>query len=130
MGLTNSRRGKKFTDAQMATATNFVISELKSSESCDALKDYLDSSGDFQNLNLCNPSTFWYFAKGNKSLANLGSKMSTIPAATAQLERLFSNWGAIHSNLRNRLADGRSEKLVYIYYSHKVATYDNVPSIV
>lgn len=120
-------KGIKFSQEQMTVATNYIIASLNSTESCDALKDYLDSAGIYQNLINCNPSTFWYFAKGNKDLSDLGAKMSTIPAGTAQLERLFSNWGEIHSKLRNRLTDSRSEKLVYIYFSHKVATYDSIP---
>lgn len=52
-------------------------------------------------------------------LALLAQKLLKIPAAFAQLERLFPSWAFIHSDLRNRLSVKRSMKLVDIYYSLK-----------
>lgn len=40
-----------------------------------------------------------------------------IPASTAQLERLFSNWAYIHSDLRNKLSDETSKKLLNTYFT-------------
>jgi len=54
------------------------------------------------------------------SLSSLAQKLLKIPASSAQIERLFSNWFFVHSDLRNRLTVERSEKLVDIYYSFKM----------
>lgn len=51
------------------------------------------------------------------TLAKLANKLLKMPASSAQLERVFSNWGHIHSAIRNRLTFDRSKKLVHIYYS-------------
>ena len=53
------------------------------------------------------------------ALSKLASKLLRIPASTAQLERLFSNWSYVHNPVRNRLTGERSKKIVHVYYSLK-----------
>jgi hypothetical protein len=52
-------------------------------------------------------------------LGDLAIKLLKIPASSAQIERLFSNWGHIHTLLRNRLTFENSKKLVHVYFSLK-----------
>lgn len=49
-------------------------------------------------------------------LSKLALKLFDIPSSTAELERLFSYWGYVHSVIRNRLTAKRSKALVDIYY--------------
>lgn len=67
------------------------------------------------------PEAFWIAVKPfYPKLSSLARRLLKIPAASAQLERLFSSWAFIHSDLRNRLTVERSMKLVDIYYSLKM----------
>lgn len=53
------------------------------------------------------------------NLSALAKKLLKIPASSAELKRLFSNWSFVHSFLRNRLLNEKSKKLVDIYYTLK-----------
>lgn len=60
---------------------------------------------------------FWTFGEVHwPNLAKIAYKLLRIPASTAQLERVFSMWQHIHTNLRNRITFERSKKLMHIYY--------------
>lgn len=66
-------------------------------------------------------NSFWSFAKHkHPELSDFAGKLINIPASTAQLERVFSNWSYIHNNLRNRLSPDHSKKLLEVYYSLKI----------
>lgn len=41
------------------------------------------------------------------------SKISSLPASSASVERLFSTFGRVHTKLRNRLGNEKVEKLVF-----------------
>ena len=45
-----------------------------------------------------------------------------LPAATADLERVFSMWSYVHNKTRNRLSSKTSENLIFIY--HAIKTMD------
>lgn len=73
--------------------------------------------------NITSPKTFWQYAKenGHAQLADFAMKFLKFPASTAQLERLFSNWTYVHSDIRNRLSEATSKKLVAIYFTLRSA---------
>lgn len=58
---------------------------------------------------------------GHEELATFAMDYLKIPASTAQLERLFSNWAYIHNDIRNRLSDETSKKLVNVYFTLRSA---------
>lgn len=64
---------------------------------------------------------------GHKKLAEFARDYLKIPASTAQLERLFSNWAFVHSDVRNRLSDETSKKLVKMYFT--LRSTDELPDI-
>lgn len=83
------------------------------------LDAYINRSETFSTLleKKCSAITLWTLAETwYPNLSKLAIKLLNIPASTAQLERLFSNWAFIHSYLRNRLGSDKSKKLVNIYY--------------
>lgn len=82
----------------------------------------MQKSGRFATLqNDLKLEVYWKLAgSGHSSLAELAQTYTHVYASSASLERLFSNWGYLHDKVRNRLCADRSEKLIYIYYSHRV----------
>ena len=51
----------------------------------------------------------------NKDLCELAYKLMAMPASSASIERVFSNFGLIQSKLRNRLGVQKAAKLVACY---------------
>jgi hypothetical protein len=47
--------------------------------------------------------------------SNLAIRLLTAPASSAAVERIFSNFGFVHSKLRNRLKSETAAKLVFCY---------------
>lgn len=71
--------------------------------------------------NITSPHVYWFMAeKVHPNLSKLAQRLLKIPASSAGIERLFSNWSFIHSDLRNCLSAERSQKLIEIYYSLKM----------
>lgn len=64
--------------------------------------------------------SFWKLCRFEfPNLAKFAIKLMIIPAGTALLESLFSNWTYVHNQQRNKLSNEKSAKLVNIYYSLK-----------
>lgn len=108
---------------------DFLKQELDLQDITDkpGLNSYQKNLGIFKKLlnrNITSSETFWITAESfYPHLSSLAQKLLKIPAASAQLERLFSFWAFVHSDLRDRLTVDRSMKLVDIYYSLKMNEY-------
>lgn len=92
------------------------------SEGLESYRMFAQNEGIFATLSqkgVVSPKTFWFYADKHKhhELPAFASKVLKIPASTAQLERLFSNWTFIHSDNRNRLGEETSKKFLNIYFS-------------
>ena len=74
---------------------------------------------------IVSPKTFWHFAAqlGHAELDAFAMDYLKIPASTAQLERLFSNWAYVHTDVRNRLCEETSKKLANIYFTLRSADH-------
>uniref|UniRef100_A0A1B0CWP6 HAT C-terminal dimerisation domain-containing protein n=1 Tax=Lutzomyia longipalpis TaxID=7200 RepID=A0A1B0CWP6_LUTLO len=104
----------------MTMAESFLHDHLGIS----ALEDYYDFKARVNVFALAdentfsNPLDFWrHYKRFTPELANLAIRIMKIPAATAGIERLFSQWSIVHSRLRNRLQFSKSKKLALIYYN-------------
>lgn len=101
---------------------NFLLKNL-SHNGLNSKYDFENQKGIFNTLNdkqIQKPEVYWSLAKEtHPELADLASRLFGIPASSAQIERVFSNWAFVHSKSRNRLLFARSEKLVHVYYSIK-----------
>ena len=53
--------------------------------------------------------------KVNKTLCEMAKKLLCMPASSASIERVFSNFGLIQSKPRNRLGVQKAAKLVVSY---------------
>ena len=72
-----------------------------------------------QNLN---PTVWWDCVKKTgdgvpAELCDLASLLLKLPASSASIERIFSNFGNVQSKLRNRLGIDKAAKLVTCYRS-------------
>ncbi|XP_011883980.1 PREDICTED: uncharacterized protein LOC105571117 [Vollenhovia emeryi] len=124
-------RAKRFLhdEQKMKMVFDFLKQELNLQFITDepGLDSYQKNLGIFEKLqkrNITLPETFWITAEPFcPHLSSLAQRLLKIPAASAQLERLFSFWAFVHSDLRNRLTVDRSMKLVDIYYTLKMNEY-------
>lgn len=115
-------KGEKLNDDQRQRAMTFICGELDVT-GLEAMTKYTHGEGIFRAIDRkdLDPDIYWKLAEHNfPQLATLGRKLACIPGSSAQLERVFSNWGLVHSNVRNRLGPIKSEKLIYLYYSKRV----------
>lgn len=114
-------RGKRLSEVQKKEVTNYIFEKLEAVE-LESCRKFTDGEGVFGRLhrkNITTPKTFWHFAAemGHAELAAFAMKYLKIPASTAQLERLFSNWSYVHNDIRNRLSAETSKKLVNAYFT-------------
>lgn len=114
-------RGQKLSESQKNDINDYVLEHLDG-DALESMRLFTSNEGTFAILfkkKLKSPKTFWHFARqqGHKQLADFATKFLNIPASTAQLERMFSNWAYIHTDIRNRLSTETSKKLVNIYFT-------------
>ncbi|XP_055307729.1 uncharacterized protein LOC129571881 [Sitodiplosis mosellana] len=109
-------RGKRLNEDQHRQVTSYVFDKLKG-PALESLHGFTKGKGAFASLaqkKIVSPKAFWHFADqlGHGELATFALDYLKIPASTAQLERLFSNWAYVHNDIRNRLSTETSKKLV------------------
>lgn len=101
----------------------FLLQNLNST-GLEELDMYHNKSGIFHlcsSKNISNPLLFWKLVEADcPNLSSLATKLLRIPAASAQIERVFSSWGYVHSLSRNRLTFERSKKLTHLYYTLRI----------
>lgn len=100
---------------------NHIFEQLDSG-GLESLRLFTLNDGTFallQKKEVTSPKTFWHYAseQGHEQLALFAMKYLKVPGSTAQLERLFSHWAFIHSDIRNRLSVETSKKLVNVYFT-------------
>jgi len=118
-------QGKKMKPEHKDIIEDFILNSAEiGSEGLNSFIEYKEKNGLFKILfekQTLSTTAFWSFAKNkHPELQELANKLLNLPASTAQLERVFSNWSYIHNSLRNRLNPERSRKLLSTYYSLKL----------
>lgn len=118
-------RGRKLNEQKIDIVNDYLLENLDTTGLEDLIK-FSSNTGIFavldgkEGLNL-KPHLYWELASTKcQNLSQIAIKLLSIPASTAQLERVFSNWSYVHNKLRNRLSAERSKKLVKVYYSLKM----------
>lgn len=114
-------RGKRLSQDQLKEVNTYLLDKLDDDQ-LESLRKYTKSEDIFVNLvnkKRLSPITFWHYAAelGHRKLSEFANDYLKIPASTALLERLFSNWAYVHSDVRNRLSDETSKKLVNMYFT-------------
>lgn len=112
-------RGKRMNEKQLNEVRAYIFEKLVGPE-LESCRQFTSNEGVFGSLDpkkITSPKTFWHYAseQGHSKLASFAMDYLKIPASTAQLERLFSQWAFIHSDNRNRLSEDTSKKLLNIY---------------
>lgn len=104
----------------LAIVMDFLIDQLDA-DGIESLSEFQQGLGVFEKLfqkDLRDPVAFWTVAAvKHRNLSELAIRLMKIPASSAQLERLFSQWQYVHCPIRNRLTFERSKKLAHIYYT-------------
>lgn len=118
-------RGKRLNETQQQEVKSYVFNKLDAS-GLESFRKFTADEDLFAKLNekkIISPKTFWHYAAelGHEKLASFAMKFLQIPASTAQLERIFSNWAYIHDDIRNRLSNETSKKLVNVYFTLRTA---------
>ncbi|XP_072400591.1 LOW QUALITY PROTEIN: uncharacterized protein [Diabrotica undecimpunctata] len=112
----------KLTSEHTGIITQFLLRKL-CNQGIEEWDKFNTKSGIFSTLwekGVEKPLVFWRVVKLEcPILAKMALRLLKMPASSAQIERLFSNWGHIHSLIRNRLTFTNSKKLVHIYVSLK-----------
>lgn len=113
-------QGQRLSYDQREWAIHFIKKHLNEM-GLKELETFQAETGFFKKLftkNIKDPYIFWSTSKNHAPhLSKLALKLFDIPSSTAELERLFSYWGYVHSVIRNRLTAKRSKALVDIYYT-------------
>lgn len=116
-------RGKMLSSTQTDLVEDFLLVVLDD-DGLISLHEFQNNENIFKCLaekNVNRPDAFWGLTdKKHPGLSRIADRLLKIPASSAQLERVFSNWSWIHSNVRNRLSQEKSKKLINTYYSLKV----------
>jgi hypothetical protein len=114
-------------DDRMAVVQDFLIDNLDT-EGIISLSEYKEKRGIFEKLflkEIHDPIAFWTAAEfRHSSLCKLAKRLLRIPASTAQIERLFSQWACVHDPLRNKLTFDRSKKLTHLYHALRIEDHD------
>lgn len=114
-------RGRILSENQLKEVKCYIFESLDGN-TLESVRLFNDDDGVFGALKrkkIISTKTYWHYAKeqGHKELAEYAMKFLKIPASTAQLERLFSNWAFVHDETRNRLSPEKSKKLTNIYFT-------------
>lgn len=124
-------KSSALSSAQLDEVEDFLIDELDATGLND-LAQFKQNIGIFKKLNekgVTVPTTFWNMAeRKHPELAKLAQKLLNVPASTAQLKQLCSNFSFVHSPLRNKLCFERSKKLIEIYNMLKISDENNSSS--
>ena len=106
------QRGQRFLDEKMDRYTKIEYENFKSEADC--------SENEMISKKCSSPVAYWlYWKRRFPNLVNFALKLFLMPASTAQLEGLFSNWTYVHNLFRNQLEDDKSSMLLDIYYTLK-----------
>ncbi|EEZ99876.1 hypothetical protein TcasGA2_TC002658 [Tribolium castaneum] len=122
-------RGRSLNQTQVDMVHDYLVATL-SAEGLMSFHQFCSSEDIFETLerkNICCPKVFWGLAeRKHPELASVALKLINIPASSASLERVFSNWAFIHNDLRNRLDADHSRKIMHCYYSLKMRESNEV----
>lgn len=116
-------KNEKLNSEQMSSINDLLMDTLNA----EGLREwdlFIRREGYFNLLmikNVNDPYLFWKMALFKyPNISKLALQLLSIPASSAQIERVFSNWSYVHSNSRNRLTFERSKKLVHVYHNLKI----------
>lgn len=119
-------RGKNLADAQIVVTFDWIsqhakklsldvgkiLSNVAQYRTC---KGIWSSEGVWESAKHLDPSTWWEGLCFNEPLNPIAGQILQIPPSSAACERNWSEFGNVHTKLRNRLSGDRVQKLVYVH---------------
>ena len=110
----------KLLDENQKNIVNSFFQEHLDQQSFQDLQLFITQRADLsRSAEKCiSPIAFWRLLRFRyPNLVNFAIKLMQIPASTALLEGLFSQWTYVHNVYRNRLLNEKSSYLLDIYHS-------------
>lgn len=89
-----------------------ILSNVAQYRTC---KGIWSSEGVWESAKHLDPSTWWEGLCFNEPLNPIAGQILQIPPSSAACERNWSEFGNVHTKLRNRLSGDRVQKLVYVH---------------
>lgn len=113
-------KGQVLSEEQRTIAINYLQSKLDDVGK-EELNDFLISRNDNDSMSTVDdPVTYWHLKSfAWPTLSKLCLKLLIIPASTALIEGLFSQWTYVHNNYRNSLHLRTSSLLIDLYHLMK-----------
>lgn len=84
-----------------------------------------DSDDDWKLAEIMPALDWWKIQHDRTELSKFAQDLLSIVPSSGSAERVWSNFSYIHSKSRNRLANKRVEKLVFIYYNSRLGRKTN-----
>ncbi|KYM98418.1 hypothetical protein ALC62_10871, partial [Cyphomyrmex costatus] len=119
-------RGQKLNQDQVEEALEYASSRypeampfiIQYQAKSSPFREYLFSTENIENVS---PISWWHSLQNsmNNVMFDLSMQVHTAVASSADIEKLFSTFGFIHSKVRNRLGIEKASKLVTIIKSLK-----------
>ena len=72
-----------------------------------------------------NPRTWWAGLLEGEPLSKIASTLLSIPPSSASIERIWSQFSAVHSKSRNRLKNARVNKQIFIKSNYNLFDRDS-----
>ena len=116
--LHHKYKGQLLNEDQLSVAQTFLYEHLNE-EGLEELGDFESNRDSFEYLaeNSDDPLTFWSLCRPYyKHLAEFARSILVIPASTAKIEGMFSEWTFVHNKYRNRLGNLTSAQLIDIFH--------------
>ena len=122
-------RGTLMNSDQRENAIRFIKSKVNQ-KGAKELDTYLNFSERFKwfsdRCKSCESFWTWCELDLTPNLAVFAHKLMLLPASTALIESLFSNWSYVHNIYRARLSDEKSGMLIDIYHSLKFIDFSTM----
>lgn len=114
-------RGDHMDEDQISIAKKFLEKRLNVDENVE-LSRFFENRNFADKLagNCKSPHAYWNLREYTyPNSSELGRRLMLMPASTALLEGLFSQWSYVHSKYRNRLSYNKTGTLIDLYLLSK-----------
>ena len=113
-------QGEKLTPAQRIQVTEWMADRelLQPFISLQAQESPFPKTFFAESVRSMEPCTWWKATSSfgvSPQLITIANTLLSTPPSSASIERIFSNFGAIHTKIRNRLGNDKTSKLVFCY---------------
>ena len=129
--LHHKYKGLRLDERQIEVAEQFFYDYMDET-GIQELEDFIANRDSYETRakNIDDPVSFWILLEEKyKTLSEFALSLFIMPASSADIEGLFSQWTYVHNKHRNRLSTITSAQLVeiYSYLTHTVPSFRKKP---